>query len=123
MRRMPWTVLLHPKFDEEFGKLPEAIQDELLKRLKVLGEFGPTLGRPNVDTLDGSSFPNMKELRFRLDGLWRFAFAFDLQRQAIVLVGGNKEGVRQSAFYKALIRAADERFAAHLKMLKEERRR
>jgi hypothetical protein len=116
---MPWTVLLHADLDAEFRELPDAIQDELLKRLRVLGEFGPTLGRPNVDTLDGSSFPNMKELRFRLDGLWRFAFAFDPQRQAIVLVGGNKEGVRQSAFYKELIRTADKRFAAHLKMLKE----
>ena len=64
---MPWTVLFHADFDAEFRDLPDAIQDELLKRLRVLGEFGPTLGRPNVDTLDGSSFPNMKELRFRLD--------------------------------------------------------
>ena len=123
MHGMPWTVLFHADFDAEFAELPDAIQDELLKRLRVLGEFGPALGRPNVDTLDGSSFPNMKELRFRLDGLWRFAFAFDPQRQATVLVGGNKEGVRQSAFYKELIRTADERFAAHVKMLKEERKK
>jgi hypothetical protein len=120
---MPWAVLFHPEFDAEFGELPEAIQDELLKRLRVLAEFGPTLGRPNVDTLNGSSFPNMKELRFRLEGPWRFAFAFDPQRQAIVLVGGNKEGARQSAFYKELIRTADARFAAHLKMLKEEQKK
>jgi hypothetical protein len=118
MRGMPWMVLFHPAFDAEFTELPDTIQDELLKRLRVLAEFGPALGRPNVDTLDGSSFPNMKELRFRLDGLWRFAFAFDPHRQAIVLVGGNKEGVRQSAFYKELIRTADERFAAHVKTLK-----
>jgi hypothetical protein len=122
-RRMPWTVLFHPEFDAEFGALPEAIQDELLARLKLLGEFGPLLGRPNVDTLNGSSFPNMKELRFRLDGLWRFAFAFDPQRQAIVLVGGNKEGARQRAFYKELIRTADRRFAAHVKTLTPERNR
>jgi hypothetical protein len=97
---MPWMVLFHAAFETEFHELPEDIQDELLARLGALREFGPTLGRPNVDTLDGSSFPNMKELRFRLDGLWRFAFAFDSQRQAIVLVGGNKEGERQSAFYR-----------------------
>ena len=60
----------------------------------------------------------MKELRFRLDGLWRFAFAFDAQRRAIVLVGGNKEGARQKAFYKELIRIADQRFAAHAASLK-----
>jgi len=115
---MPWTVLFYAEFQAEFDALPEAIQDELLKRLLVLGEFGPTLGRPNVDTLDGSAFPNMKELRFRLDGLWRFAFAFDPQRRAIVLVGGNKEGARQNAFYKELIRIADQRFAAHVASLK-----
>jgi hypothetical protein len=69
---MAWPVSLHDDF--RFDELPEEIQDELLARLKVLAEFGPQLGRPQVDTLNGSSFPNMKELRFRKDGLWRFAF-------------------------------------------------
>ena len=86
--------------------------------MKVLAEFGPQLGRPNVDTLDGSSFPNMKELRFRKDGLWRFAFAFDPLQQAIVLVGGDKEGENQSKFYKRLIKLADARFGAYLQTIK-----
>jgi hypothetical protein len=113
---MPWEVLFHAEFDAEFRAMSEAVQDELLARLIPLRQFGPTLGRPNVDTLNGSAFPNMKELRFRLDGLWRFAFAFDPQRRAIVLVGGNKEG--QRAFYKELICVADRRFAAHVQSLK-----
>jgi hypothetical protein len=58
---MPWVVLFHPDFEPEFGELPEIVQDELLTRLGVLQEFGPSLGRPNVDTLQGSSFPNMKD--------------------------------------------------------------
>jgi hypothetical protein len=115
---MPWEVLFHADFEAEFREIPEAVQNELLARLGVLSQFGPSLGRPNVDTLDGSSFANMKELRFRLDGLWRFAFAFDPQRRAIVFVGGNKEGERQGAFYKELIRIADQRFAAHVASLK-----
>jgi hypothetical protein len=115
---MTWTVLFHGEFQPEFHALPEAVRDELVTRLGVLAEFGPSLGRPNVDTLEGSSFGNMKELRFQLDGLWRFAFAFDPQRHAVVLVGGNKEGERQKAFYQELIRIADERFAAHVKSLK-----
>ena len=41
------------------GELPK-----LFARLKVLSEFGPRLGRPNVDTLNGSSFPNVKRLDF-----------------------------------------------------------
>ena len=116
--RMRWTVLFHPEFEAEFRDLPEPIQDELVTRLGVLGEFGPSLGRPHVDTLNGSSFANMKELRFQLDGLWRFAFAFDTQRRAIVLVGGDKEGKRSNVFYKELIRIADRRFAAHTASLK-----
>lgn len=54
------------------------------------------LGRPYVDTLEGSKYPNMKELRFTADdGVWRVAFAFDPQREAIVLVAGDKAGVAQ----------------------------
>jgi hypothetical protein len=112
---MTWLVQFHDEF--EFEELPEEIQDELLARLKVLAEFGPQLGRPNVDTLNGSSFPNMKELRFRKDGLWRFAFAFDSLQQAIVLVGGDKEGENQARFFNRLIRMADARFSDHLRKI------
>jgi hypothetical protein len=85
---MAWLVYFHDEF--EFEEFPEGIQDELLARLKALSEFGPQLGRPNVDTLNGSSFPNMKELRFRKDGLWRFAFAFDSLQQAIARRRGQR---------------------------------
>lgn len=47
------------------------------------------------------------------------AFAFDPERQAILLVPGDKSGVSQKRFYKALITKADARFAGHLKDLKE----
>jgi hypothetical protein len=115
---MTWDVLFHSEFEAEFAELPEAVQDELLARLKLLEKIGLALGRPNVDTLEGSSFPNMKELRFQLDGLWRFIFAFDPARQAIVLVGGNKQGQNQARFYRNLIKMADARFAAHVAGLK-----
>jgi hypothetical protein len=60
----------------------------------------------------------MKELRFTLpDGEWRVAFAFDPQRQAILLVGGSKSGTNEKQFYRDLIRMADERFDAHLSTL------
>jgi hypothetical protein len=50
---MRWTVVLADEFEKEFAALDPDIQ--------LLEHFGPNLGRPNVDTLDGSSFPNMKE--------------------------------------------------------------
>jgi hypothetical protein len=62
----------------------------------------------------------MKELRFTLpDGEWRTAFAFDRERNAILLVGGSKSGMSEARFYRDLIRAADERFSTHLQVLRK----
>ena len=116
---MSWEVLFHDEFEAEFDELPKAVQDELLARAGVLAEFGPSLGRPAVDTLKGSDHANMKELRFDADdGIWRVAFAFDPKRRAILLVGGDKSGGSEDKFYKKLIAKADKRFDDHLARLK-----
>ena len=50
----------------------------------------------------------MKELRFGWQGeVWRVAFAFDPDRQAILLVDGDKGDADQKRFYKRLIGLAD----------------
>jgi hypothetical protein len=123
MVSMPWNVLLHPEFQPEFDAFESSVKVELLARLKTLEAFGPQLGRPNVDTLNGSSFHNMKELRFQLDGVWRFAFIFDPKRNAIVLYGGDKENENSAKFYKQLIATADKRYSAYLKTLKSQKTR
>ena len=116
---MAWTVLFHDDFEAEFDELPRAVGDELLAHAKLLAEFGPQLGRPRVDKVKGSRFPNMKELRFyAADGVWRVAFAFDLKRQAILLVAGDKAGVSEKRFYKQLIEKADSRFDEYSATLK-----
>ncbi len=112
---MTWIVLFHDAFDTEFAALVEDLQDELLAHAQLLAEFGPNLGQPTVDTLKGSRHANMKELRFAWNGqVWRVAFAFDPQRQAILLVGGDKCGADQRRFYKRLLTVADERYDDHL---------
>lgn len=69
---MPWTVLFHPVFADEFARLATSVQDELSAHLIYLQEAGPTLRRPHADTLNGSKHGNMKELRFSADdGAWR----------------------------------------------------
>ena len=116
---MAWAVSFDEAFYGEFLEFPEVVQDELLAMAKLLETFGPTLKRPHVDTLTGSRHANLKELRFSAaDGVWRVAFAFDPERQAILLVGGDKSGKSQKQFYKNLIRKADTRFDAHLARLK-----
>lgn len=115
-----WEVEFHSQFVPEFEALAEPVQDELLAQVAVLEVFGPQLGRPRVDTLFGSRHANMKELRFdAADGVWRFAFAFDAKRTAIVLCGGDKSGGSQRRFYRRLIDTADKRFDSHLKAMKE----
>ena len=115
---MTWTVQFHDAFDGEFDQLPEAVQNSLLAHAGLLEQFGPSLGRPRVDTLNGSRHANRKELRFDADkGVWRFAFAFDPKREAIILVGGDKSGGGEKRFYRQLIQKADERFDEHILVL------
>ncbi len=115
---MIWQVLFDDAFDPEFNQLAEDVQDEILAHARLLEVFGPTLGRPRVDTLNGSRHANMKELRFDAsDGVWRVAFAFDPRRKAILLVCGDKSGGNEKRFYRRLVRKADERFDGHLARL------
>jgi hypothetical protein len=112
---MNWSVAFQDDFAAEFDALPETARTEILALAKLLQAFGPTLGRPRVDTLKGSKHANMKELRFSAEnGEWRLAFAFDPARTAILLTAGDKSGGSQQRFYKMLIRKADARFDAHL---------
>ena len=121
---MSWSVLFHSAFESEFDSLPERVQDELLAHAHLLQEFGPTLGRPRVDTLKASRHTNMKELRFDADnGVWRVAFAFDPARQAIPPVAGDKSGGSERRFYRQLIRKADERLDEHIARLKSKGKR
>ena len=89
-----------------------------------MARFGPNLGRPTINTLKASRHANMKELRFAWSGeVWRVAFAFDPQRQAILLVGGDKGGADQRRFYKRLIAVADDRYDEHLATLAKKRKK
>lgn len=117
---MTWTVEMADEFVSEFTALDQAIQDELLAHAKLLEQFGPTLGRPTVDTLKGSKHANLKELRFdAADGVWRTAFAFDPRRHGVLLAAGDKSGASEKRFYRGLIATADARFDAHLERLKQ----
>jgi hypothetical protein len=100
--------------------LTEAEQDSVAADVRVLGEFGPALGRPHVDTVKGSRFPNMKELRVQYAGKpYRILFAFDPRRTALLLIGGNKTG--KERWYSEFVPVADRLYAKHLAALKREK--
>jgi hypothetical protein len=108
-----WEV----EFTEAFGvwwhRLDEAVQEAIAHDIEVLGRMGPGLGRPMVDTVSGSQFHNMKELRTttRRRAI-RILFAFDPRRRAILLIGGDKSG--DARFYQRMIPIADRLLREHL---------
>jgi len=111
------------EFEPEFDALDKDVQTEILVLSLVLEAFGPQLGRPRVDTLNGSRYASMKELRFSVArGEWRVLFAFDPRQRAILLVAGDKAGVGQKRFYRELIRKVDDRFGNHLARVARERK-
>lgn len=109
-----WTVLTVERFDEWFLSLDETEQISVLTIVKLLEIKGPNLGRPYVDTLDRTKrVKNLKELRIQhLGKPYRVFFAFDPERQVVLLCGGNKAGKKR--FYDIMIPIAEQEFLNHL---------
>jgi hypothetical protein len=117
-----WLVKTTDVFDEWFAELDDDAHVEVIATVELLKLLGPRLGRPHADTLNGSKYANMKELRATTaDKVLRIAFAFDPDRSGILLIGGDKSGISKKRFYKQLIEKADQLYAAHLAALKAKR--
>lgn len=115
---MSWEILISEEYENWFNQLPQKHKIVIATDLEVLCDFGPTLGRPYIDQIKGSKFKNLKELRTKVSGhVYRNLFAFNPDRQAIILTGGNKKGKNQEKFYKHLIAQAETIFEKHLKSL------
>jgi hypothetical protein len=112
---MEWSSQLHPIFAAWVGTLTVEDQEALLASIRVLERLGPALGRPLVDTVKRSRHKNMKELRPPSSGSSeiRVLFAFDPNRQAILLVGGDK-ATNWRGWYEVNVPVADERYDEHL---------
>ena len=121
MPRRQWLVEFHFRCEVWAGGLEQADAEALLAAVRVLRIEGPALGRPLVDTVVASRHANMKELRPGSTGRTeiRVLFAFDAERTAILLVGGDKSG-DWVGWYKRNIPVADARFDEHQAALKDE---
>ncbi len=117
-----WSVEFHPACEQWADQLEQADAEALLAAVRVLRDQGPTLGRPLGDTVKGSRHNNMKELRPGSTGRTeiRVLFAFDLEREAILLVGGDKSD-NWRGWYEVNIPLADDRFDDHQDKLASKR--
>ncbi|MBN6065247.1 type II toxin-antitoxin system RelE/ParE family toxin [Aggregatibacter actinomycetemcomitans] len=116
-----WNVILQAPLLDWLKSLE---QDERLKiyaALELLSTEGPQLGRPYADTLQGSKYANLKELRVQSKlSVFRLFFIFDPIRQAIVLCGGNKKGKKEKLFYKEMIALAEQTYEIYLSQFEQE---
>jgi hypothetical protein len=115
---MAWEVEVSDEFVEWYESLDEEEGVSVDSAVDKLVEYGPTLARPYADTLKGSAYPNLKELRVQHSGRpFRIIFAFDPRRNAYLILGGDKSG--DANWYVDAIRRAEAIYARHLKEIGE----
>jgi hypothetical protein len=112
---MVWEIVLLEPVEDWFLELCDAdprTAGLIEAALDRLAATGPALGRPLVDTLTGTRLANRKELRPGSGGRSeiRMLFVFDPDREAIVLIAGDKAG-RWSRWYQDAIPLAENRYA------------
>jgi hypothetical protein len=118
-----WEVITSESYDDWFEEQDEDDKAVIRSKVYLLGEQGPNLGRPHADTLKGSKkLSNLKELRPKTEAhVFRVAYIFDLERKALLLIGGDKKGKNQKKFYKDLIRQAEQIYAVYLEKKAKEK--
>jgi len=111
-----WLIVQTPEFARWFSALDEGEKESVYRAVVILSEFGPDLGRPNVDSVKASRHSNMKELRVQHAGVpVRVFFAFGPDRKGVLLAGGRKRG--QKDFYRRMLQLADRLFSRYLEGL------
>lgn len=110
-----WEIEVTEEFENWYLNLDQATRRRVIATVDLLEERGPALTRPYADTLEGSRHSNMKELR--PTPTVRILFAFDPERTAMLLIGGNKRD-QWTEWYEEAIPMADDLYDEHLKSLK-----
>ncbi len=115
---MAWALGVTVQFAQWYASLDAKEQAGIEHSLALLIDGGPFLGRPHVDTVRASRFANMKELRTQHSGRpYRILFAFDPDRTAMLLIGGDKTG--DARWYARMIPIADRLYEEHLRRSRE----
>jgi hypothetical protein len=109
-----WGVVRTRGFEQWFRGLDAERATQVTAALRRVAKVGPDLGRPRVDSIKASRIHNLKELR--VHGGVRVLFAFDPDRRAVMLVGGDKTGT-WNRWYRQAVPIAERRYADHLRSI------
>ena len=109
-----------PEYEDWFTTLEEEAKILVNSKIIILQEFGPNLGRPFVDTIKGSKYKNLKELRINHKRyVLRILFIFDKKRNCWLLIGGNKKGKNEEDFYRRLIKDSEHLIEKYINTVEE----
>lgn len=118
---MAWDIEYTDEFERWWETLIEEAQIDVDVVVGLLQECGPYLPFPYSSGINGSRHSHMRELRIQHQGRpLRVLYAFDPQRTAILLLGGDKTG--NNRWYKMHVPLADRLYDEYLEELKEEGR-
>ncbi|WP_443738948.1 type II toxin-antitoxin system RelE/ParE family toxin [Treponema sp.] len=112
-----WNIDYSDEYNEWFDSLGEEEKSAVLERVILLQQIGPNLPRPYTDVLHGSKkYKNLKELRNKTEkSVLSVSYYFDPQRNAYLLIGGDKKGKDEDKFYKDLIKLSEQIIERHEK--------
>jgi hypothetical protein len=106
-------VVVVDEFADWYRDLPEDEEEAVRRYVDLLEEFGIALGAPYSSAIKGSEIA-MRELRVRHAGTAiRVLYAFDPERQAVLLLSGDKKG--DERFYERAIPRAENLYHEYLK--------
>lgn len=122
VQKESWTIIALDPIAAWLATLNDNAVDKIYAAINILKYKGSDLGRPYVDTLKGSKYANLKELRVPFGrSVFRICFVFDPKRNAVLLCGGDKQGVNEERFYKKLIAQAEMIYEQYLQELKDDK--
>jgi hypothetical protein len=116
---MEWEVEFTDEFGQWWDGLSEEEQEDVRAYVEQLRKHGPHLKFPYSSGIAQSSYDHMRELRVQHQGRpYRVLYAFDPQRIALLLIGGDKTG--NDRWYDIFVPIADRLYAQHLKELEQQ---
>jgi hypothetical protein len=116
---MECEVLFTDEFERWWNELTEVEQESVYHDVEVLRVKGVALRFPRCSGVTSSKHSNMRELRIQHQGRpYRVLYAFDPNRAAVLLIGGDKTG--NDRWYETFVPVADHLYEEHLKELEEE---
>jgi hypothetical protein len=115
-----WPIEYTKEYEDWFSLQEEDNKVAINTKVILLSEFGPQLGRPYVDTIQGSKYRNLKELRINFkNAVIRILFCFNNKRKCWLIIGGNKKGKNEDDFYAKLIKQAEDLIDKYPEILEE----